>query len=741
MNQITQTTKSTINTIKAHALLAKALSNDPKPTPGYLFPEIARLTQSPGTSTVVLSQLLKTLTSSGGSSSSNSQAIGSTTGTTPTYTNSPHVLLKALKILRQLVQSGSVEFKTNLARRGKDILAKMVGYRGEWDEVHGDKFNEDVRTVAEDLLEYMHANPVQEQDDPDLTDREAAVLKNSTQDLQGFGNPEYDDSDSEDNMSQKNATRGKKKATAKATPPLPGFGNPAFEKDIDYTEPTLMSRLVDRLQEMTAPPPPMTMRAAHRQQEQRRQKLFVGEYSMRTDAHSRSKEGPIILMGTNPFKRTTRTQGLVAGGWGEKTVDSSGMSTQDYITSRVFPQYRSGTRSIQFRNPMAEAVYKLAQYIETGLVRSKFQSQLLTRDGDARSSDLMDTTASLPTHRDFSSETLLFWGTSKDISDVVLEHLASEKSATLVDHLGDDKPSNPSQRVSAMTGFVRDMIDWIEQEDWERRIRYLFVLDVLLAHPEIEGELLNCSALPMLSKTLAGPMCLEAPQRSVRVLSTQLESFQAVLTCLAKIGDDIVVEARPDRFILSTINITRSAFATFTFTRTFFESYHLDITAEAIKHDASGPYLRCTVLAKALVSACKIRGNVEQKIEKCCLFMNAAEGVGENCRLTVEIIFKYGKWEWNGNKNIREASDLRLNKHQRFIKIHKLLYESCPEPLQVIDSIESCPSSWRLPAISLIGFTENFSSKAEEITMTCTQEGITFKTFMDTSEEDSGGSK
>ncbi|KAF9362142.1 cell cycle checkpoint control protein rad9a [Mortierella sp. AD094] len=190
--------------------------------------------------------------------------------------------------------------------------------------------------------------------------------------------------------------------------------------------------------------------------------------------------------------------------------------------------------------------------------------------------------------------------------------------------------------------------------------------------------------------------------------SLSVKGFQAVLLCLAKIGDDIVVEARPDRFILSTINITRSAFATFTFTRTFFESYHLDTTAEAIKHDASGPYLRCTVLAKALVSACKIRGNVEQKIEKCCLFMNAAEGVGENCR---------------------------------FIKIHKLLYESCPEPLQVIDSIESCPSSWRLPAAALIGFTENFSAKAEEISMTCTQEAITFKTFKDASEEDPGGSK
>ena len=49
----------------------------------------------------------------------------------------------------------------------------------------------------QDLIKYMHANPVQVPDDDndDLkvsdswTTREAAVLKNSTQDLQGFGNP------------------------------------------------------------------------------------------------------------------------------------------------------------------------------------------------------------------------------------------------------------------------------------------------------------------------------------------------------------------------------------------------------------------------------------------------------------------------------------------------------------------------------------------------------------------------
>ncbi|KAG0216380.1 hypothetical protein BGX28_002850 [Mortierella sp. GBA30] len=239
MNQFTQTTKATINTIKTHALLSKALSNDTKPTPGYLFPEIA-----------LLAQLLKVITPSGyrTSSSTHSQSIvgssaggaGSLGATSSAYTSSPHVLLKALKILRQLAQSGSLEFRTLLAQRGKGLLVEMVGYKGPLDEIHGDRFNEDVRTVAQDLIEYMHANPVQEHDEFDSTqslpDNEAAVLKISTQGLGGFGNPDYESSDSEGSGMQSNARRSsqakKPPKAERATPPLPGFGNPAFEKDI-----------------------------------------------------------------------------------------------------------------------------------------------------------------------------------------------------------------------------------------------------------------------------------------------------------------------------------------------------------------------------------------------------------------------------------------------------------------------------------------------------------------------------
>ncbi|KAF9427976.1 hypothetical protein BGZ94_003705 [Podila epigama] len=193
--------------------------------------------------------------------------------------------------------------------------------------------------------------------------------------------------------------------------------------------------------------------------------------------------------------------------------------------------------------------------------------------------------------------------------------------------------------------------------------------------------------------------------------------FQAVLTCLSRIGDDVVMVARPDSLVLTTINITRSAHANFCFTRNFFETFHLDVRSN-IMHDNIGPYLRCKVLAKALVSACKVRGNVEQKIEKCCIFMDSAEGVGENCRLTIELIFKYG-----------------------FIKIHKLLYESCLDNMQVLYSKDSFPSSWRLTPPALMGLIDNFSSKAEEISMECNENGIILSTCKGTHDIEGVGSR
>ncbi|KAK3840696.1 MAG: Rad9-domain-containing protein [Linnemannia elongata] len=191
-----------------------------------------------------------------------------------------------------------------------------------------------------------------------------------------------------------------------------------------------------------------------------------------------------------------------------------------------------------------------------------------------------------------------------------------------------------------------------------------------------------------------------------------IKGFQNVLTCLDKVGDDITIEARQDRLILSTLSLTRTAYANFTFSRTFFESYSLDLSSPAIQHDDEGPFLRCTIIAKALVSACRVRGNIEEKIHNLSVYLNAAEGVGENCRLTVEVLFKSG-----------------------CIKFHKLLYQSCLENLQLIDSVDTFQNSWELSAPAMNGLAEYFSSKAEEMTMKFNDSGIVLQTFNDAGDD------
>ncbi|KAK3843417.1 MAG: Rad9-domain-containing protein [Linnemannia gamsii] len=196
-----------------------------------------------------------------------------------------------------------------------------------------------------------------------------------------------------------------------------------------------------------------------------------------------------------------------------------------------------------------------------------------------------------------------------------------------------------------------------------------------------------------------------------------IKGFQNVLTCLDKVGEDITIEARQDRLILSTLSLTRTAYANFTFTRTFFESYSLDLSNPAIQHDEDGPFLRCTIIAKALVSACRVRGNIEEKIHNLSVYLNSAEGVGEDCRLTIEVLFRSG-----------------------CIKFHKLLYQSCLENLQLIDSVDTFQNSWEMGAPAMNGLADYFSSKAEEMTMKFSNNGIVLQTFND-SGDDSDKSK
>lgn len=316
---------------------------------------------------------------------------------------------------------------------------------------------------------------------------------------------EYEDSDSSDETDSKTSRIGRrrKKQSTRVPPPLPGFGNPAFEDDnaptgnnvfyvplemqsdvgedstlltctyVILLEPALMTRLVERLQEMAAPPPPIAMQAAYRQQEQRRQKLFVGEYSMRDesmDELKRPKEGSIILMGTNPFRRTTRTVGVAAGGWSEKAPDSS--SRRDEAVSRMFPLYRTGVGSIRFRNSTSESVYSLAQHLQTNVVRSKLSSSKETTKniGSASTGSLWDAPTASSGEEVNENQPFMIWGKASDLCRIVLDGLEQERMAEMIAEERSNEKTSGVPSVNVITGLLRDLIDWIEHEDWERRL-------------------------------------------------------------------------------------------------------------------------------------------------------------------------------------------------------------------------------------------------------------------------------
>ncbi|CAM6093463.1 unnamed protein product [Calypogeia fissa] len=56
----------------------------------------------------------------------------------------------------------------------------------------------------------------------------------------------------------------------------------------------------------------------------------------------------------------------------------------------------------------------------------------------------------------------------------------------------------------------------------------------------------------------------------------QIKCLNRALTCLAKIGNELLIEAVPDKLILRTLNSSRSCFLSITFKVQFFDAYHVN---------------------------------------------------------------------------------------------------------------------------------------------------------------------
>jgi len=128
------------------------------------------------------------------------------------------------------------------------------------------------------------------------------------------------------------------------------------------------------------------------------------------------------------------------------------------------------------------------------------------------------------------------------------------------------------------------------------------------------------------------------PQRS-------LKEFARIVSFLNKIGDELNVEAGPNKLRLSAVNPARTVFASTWFGKGFFDEYKGAVPG--------GPILRCQmpnkvaptnqhrptnfITRQAVQLVFKQKASLEKTVERCVITLNPRE-----CRLNFQLQCKHG---------------------------------------------------------------------------------------------------
>ncbi|KAL6066506.1 Cell cycle checkpoint control protein rad9b [Balamuthia mandrillaris] len=170
------------------------------------------------------------------------------------------------------------------------------------------------------------------------------------------------------------------------------------------------------------------------------------------------------------------------------------------------------------------------------------------------------------------------------------------------------------------------------------------------------------------------------PKRSVRI-------FSKVIQCLAKVGDDLFLEASDQKLVFRTLNQARSAFVAVTFTMNFFESFSL----------SADMLTRCKIQLKPCLAVFRSTSTVE----KCTMRLDEAES-----KLIVHLLCKLG-----------------------IKKTFKLAFEES-ETIQAVYSKENCPNKIVSRPRLLLDVVGNFHSNLDEISFIVYEKHLVVKSYV-----------
>ncbi|KAK2035212.1 hypothetical protein LX32DRAFT_688854 [Colletotrichum zoysiae] len=190
-------------------------------------------------------------------------------------------------------------------------------------------------------------------------------------------------------------------------------------------------------------------------------------------------------------------------------------------------------------------------------------------------------------------------------------------------------------------------------------------------------------------------------------------AFRDVLTCMNKFSDDVSLEAKKDKLILTALNQSKSAYSCFTFaTNRFCSRYQFEGSAQYRDK------FYCTLHIRSLASIFRSRvgGDTqrdrekESTIDRCDVAVQ--DGPGVKSRLIVKLVFRNGMYSlWSG-----------------MTSTHRLPFEVAV-PVHAKFDTDEAVHHWTIPSRTLRQLMEHFGPGVELLDINSDGEHVNFTCF------------
>ncbi|TDZ18750.1 DNA repair protein rad9 [Colletotrichum orbiculare MAFF 240422] len=183
-------------------------------------------------------------------------------------------------------------------------------------------------------------------------------------------------------------------------------------------------------------------------------------------------------------------------------------------------------------------------------------------------------------------------------------------------------------------------------------------------------------------------------------------AFRDVLTCLNKFSDEVSLEAKKDQLVLSTLNLSKSAYACFTFaTPRFCSRYQFEGSAQYREK------FYCKLYIRALIAIFRSRNggdprqerDRESSVDRCDVAIQ--DGPGIPSRLIVKLFFRNG-----------------------ITSTHKLSFEVAVPVRATFDKNEA-GNHWRIPSRTLRQLMDHFGPGVDFLEVNSDGEHVNFIGF------------